>query len=124
MNLLTQRLEDAKELGVAAAELYADNLEQFGGSTSALSTKPSAFNIFSWMKANFVKLPNFIGGAVDFGALASSTNFSKILAQDGCLHVNGVQERDLEDLGELGALSRDVRRSIRNFMKSFWVKFG
>ena len=80
MNLLTQRLEDAKELRVAATKLYVGTLEQFRGSTSALPTKPSAFNIFSWMKVNFVKLPDFIGGAIDFGALASATNFSKILA--------------------------------------------
>ena len=99
-------------------------LEQFGGSTSALPTEPSAFNIFSWMKANFVKLRDFISGGVDFRAVASATNFSNILALDGCLHINGMQERDLEGPGELGALSRGVRRSVHNFMKSFWVKFG
>jgi hypothetical protein len=76
------------------------------------------------LKANFVKLPDFIGGAVDFGALAFANNFSKMLAQDGYLHVNAVQERDLEGLGELGVVSRSMRRSIRNFMKSFWVNFG
>jgi hypothetical protein len=119
VNLLTQRLEDTKELGVAATELYAGTLEQFGGSTSVLPSEPSAFDIFSWMKATFVKLPDFIGSTVDFGALASAPNFSKMLAQDGCLHVNGVQERDLEGLSELGALSHDVRWSVRSFMKSF-----
>jgi hypothetical protein len=31
------------------------------------------------MKANFLKLPDFVGGAVDFGALASATNFYKML---------------------------------------------
>ena len=80
VNLLTQRLEDTKELRVAAAELYAGTLEQFGGSTSALPTEPLTFNIFSWMKANFVKLSDFISGAIDFGALAPTTKFSKILA--------------------------------------------
>ena len=47
------------------------------------------------MKANFVKLPNFVGGIVDFGALASAINLSKMLLQDGCWHVEGMQERDL-----------------------------
>jgi len=76
------------------------------------------------MKANFVKLPDFVGGAVDFGALASATNLSKMLLRDGCRHIQGVQERDLGGLGELGVTSRGVRRSVRHFMKSFWVKFG
>jgi hypothetical protein len=49
------------------------------GSTSLLPSDPSAFNIFSWMKPNFLKLPDFVGGAVDFGVLASATNFSKML---------------------------------------------
>ena len=76
------------------------------------------------MKANFLKLPDFVGGAIDFGELASATNLSKMLRQDGCLHIKGVKEKDLEGPTELGVTSRDVRRSVRNFMKSFWVKFG
>jgi hypothetical protein len=124
VELLTKCLEDAKELGLAVGELYAGTLAQFGGSTSALPFEASAFNIFLWLKTNFVKLPDFIGGAVDFGALASATNFSKMLAQDGCSHINVVQERDLKGLGELGAVSCSMRRSVRNFMKSFWVDFG
>jgi hypothetical protein len=83
-----------------------------------------AFNIFSWMKDHFEKLPAFVGGAIDFGALAYAMNFAKMLAQDGCKHVEGVKERDLEGPSDLGATSRSVRRSGRNFMKSFWVNFG
>ena len=79
MDMLTKRLEDAKAVGLAVAELYVGALDQFGGSMSSLPSDPSAFNIFSWMKANFRKLPDFIGGAIDFGALASATNFSKML---------------------------------------------
>jgi hypothetical protein len=71
------------------------------------------------------KLPDFVGGAVDFGALASATNFSKMLKQDGYSHIEGLMEKnDLEGLAELGVTSQSVRRSIRNFMKLFWVKFG
>ena len=62
---------------------------------SLLPTKPSAFSIFSWMKANSEKLPTFVGGVVDFGALASATNFAKMLAQDGYKHVEGVKEKGL-----------------------------
>ena len=76
------------------------------------------------MKANFLKLPDFVGGVVDFGALASATNLCKMLLQDGCHHIEGMHERDLRGPGELGVTSRGVRRSVWHFMKSFWVKFG
>ena len=91
---------------------------------SSLPSEPLAFNIFSWMKANFLKVPDFVGGAVDFGALASATNLSKMLMQDGCPHVEGVKEKDLEGPAELGVTSRGIRKSVHHFMKSFWVKFG
>jgi hypothetical protein len=124
VDMLTKRLEDAKAIGLAVAELYVGALEHFGGSTSSLPSEPSAFNIFSWMKANFVKLPDFVGGTVDFGALASATNLSKMLKHDGCPHVEGVEEKDLEGPAELRVTSRCVRRSVCHFTKSFWVKFG
>ena len=76
------------------------------------------------MKDNFRKLPDFVGGAIDFGALASATNLSKMLAQDSCPHAKDVKETDLEGPADLGVTSRDIRRSVRHFMKSFWVKFG
>ena len=79
VELLTKRLEDSSVVGVAAAELYVGALEQFGGSTSLLPSEPSVLNLFSWMKANFVKLPDFVGGTMDFGALAFATNLCKIL---------------------------------------------
>jgi hypothetical protein len=71
------------------------------------------------MKANFEKRPVFIGGTVDFGALASAMNFAKVLAQDGYKHVEGIKEKDLEGPSNLGVTSHVVRRSVRNFMKSF-----
>jgi Asp-tRNA(Asn)/Glu-tRNA(Gln) amidotransferase C subunit len=79
VDILTKRLEDGKAARLAVAELYVGALEQFGGSTSSLPSEPSAFNILSWMKANFAKLPNFVSGAVDFGALASATKLWKML---------------------------------------------
>ena len=71
------------------------------------------------MKVNFRKLLDFVGGTVDFGALASATNLSKMLTQDGCSHAKDVKERDLEGPADLGVTLRDVRRSVRHFMKSF-----
>ena len=71
-----------------------------------------------------MELPDFIGGAVDFGALVSVINLSKMLAQDGCPHTEDIKERDLEGPADLGMTSRDIRRSVHHFMKSFWVRFG
>lgn len=102
VNLLTKRLEDAKGIGLAVAKMYADTLEKFGGSTSLLPEEPLAFNLFSWMKAHFEKLPAFVGGAVDFGALASATSFAKMLAMEGCPHTTSIQERALEGPSSLG----------------------
>jgi hypothetical protein len=119
VDMLTKHLEDAKAIGLAAAELYVGALEQFEGSMSSLSSELSAFNNFSWMKANFLKPPDFIGGPIYFGALASATNLSKMLAQDGCLHVKDIKKRDLKGSVDLGLTSRDIRRSVRRFMKSF-----
>ena len=65
-----------------------------------------------------MKLPDFVGGAVNFGALASATNLLKMLAQDGCLHTKDVKERDLEGPADLGMISCDIRRSVHHFMKS------
>jgi len=56
-----------------------------------LPSEASAFNIFSWLKANFMKLRDFVGGAVDFRALASATNLSKMLVQDGCPHMKDMK---------------------------------
>ena len=71
------------------------------------------------MKANFEKLHAFVGGAIDFGALASAMNFAKMLAQDGYKHVKGIKEKDLGGPSNLGVTSCDVRRSAHDFMKSF-----
>jgi len=76
---------------------------------SSLPSDPSVFSIFSWMKANFIKLPNFVGEAIDFGALASATNLSKMLTQDGSSHVEGVKEKDLEGPTKLGVTSRVLK---------------
>ena len=55
-----------------------------------------------------MKLRDFVGGAVDFRALASATNLSKMLVQDGCPHTKDVKERDLEVSADLGMTLRDI----------------
>ena len=77
------------------------------------------------MKSNVAKLPDFVGGAVDFGALSTATNISKMMAQLGCTHNEGLKEvTDIEGPATLGETSWGLARSVRNFMKAFWVKFG
>ena len=66
------------------------------------------------MKSNFLNLPDFVGSVVNFGALASTTNFSKMLKHDGCSHVEGLMEKDLEGPTELRATSGGVRRYVLN----------
>ena len=118
--MLTKRLEDAKAVGLATAEVYISALGQFGCVTSSLPPGPSAFSIFSLMKSNFTKLPNFIGGAVDFGALSTITNFTKMLAQSGYTHIEGFKEKkDIKNPVALEETSRGLSRLVRNFMKPF-----
>lgn len=92
VNLVTKRLEDVRAVGLAAAELYANALGQFGGVISSVPSDPSA-HIFSWMKYNFANLPDIVGGAIDFGVLSSATNLSKSLVSSGYKHVEGHPEQ-------------------------------
>lgn len=124
VNLLTKRLEDARAVGLAAVELYANALCQFGGVISSVPSDPLAHNIFSSMKSNFAKLPDIVVGAIDFGVLSSATNLSKSLVSSGYKHVEGLNGQEFKSPEELGESSRDVTRLVRNFMKSFWLKFG
>jgi hypothetical protein len=61
--------------------MYVAALGQFGGSTFDKLEEPTAFNLLSWLKAHVEKLPAFVGGLVNFGALAGATNYAKMLAQ-------------------------------------------
>jgi hypothetical protein len=119
VDMLTKHLEDAKVVGLVAADLYIGSLGQFGGVASSLPSKPSPYNIFSWMMSNFTKLPDFVGGAVDFGALSAAMNFLKMLAQSCCVHTECFEKKDIESPAVLGETSRALARSVRNFMKSF-----
>jgi hypothetical protein len=65
-------------------------LGEFCGTTSTFQEEPSAFNILSWLKLHVEKLPAFVEGTFDFAALASATNFAKMLACGGCTHTEGI----------------------------------
>lgn len=77
------------------------------------------------MKSNFTKLSGFVGGAIDFGALSSATNLSKTLIKSRCHHVDDLKkQKEFESPAELGEPSGGQNKTMRNFMRSFWLKFG
>jgi hypothetical protein len=41
-------------------------------------------------KGAFGETSIFVGGTVDFGALAGATNFAKMLAKKGCPHMESI----------------------------------
>jgi hypothetical protein len=104
VELLTGRLEAAKGLALATMKMYVVMLEQFGGSISDMPEEPTAFNLLSWLKAHVEKLPAFVRGAVDFGALAGATNYAKMLGRRGSAHTEGFQKEKLGVRLTLGRL--------------------
>jgi len=113
-------LEEARVAGVAAAELYRVALAGFSGATSPLPADASAYGILAWFKENVAKLPEFVGGAMDFGALLCATNLCKTLEKLGCTHFAGLKgRREFEGPLELGETSGEVAKPVRNFMKYF-----
>ena len=56
-----------------------------------MSADASAYGIFAWFKENLSKLPEFVGGAMDFGALSCAMNLYKTLGKLGCTHVVGLK---------------------------------
>lgn len=122
--MLTKWLDEAKTLGLSAGELYINALGEFGGVATPLPSEPSPYNLFAWMKSNFTRLSGFVRGAIDFGALSLATNLSKTLIKSGCNHVDDLRERkEFECLVELGEPTRGLNKMMRNFMRSFWLKF-
>lgn len=123
--MLTKHLEEVKAIGLSAIELYVNALGEFGGVASSLPSEPSAYNIFALMESNFTQHPSFVGGAIDFGALSSATNLSKILVKSGCEHAKGLRKKMVfESLMELGESSQNLHQSVKNLMSSFWLEFG
>jgi hypothetical protein len=65
-----------------------------------------------------------MGGVADFGALAGVTNFGKMLVRKGCAHATALECEALLDASSLGETSDELRKSMCNFMQSFWTLFG
>ncbi|XP_021315120.1 uncharacterized protein LOC110434730 [Sorghum bicolor] len=68
---LQTRMQKAEAEAAAIVGLYADSLAQFGGSTSAPPPSGDVGAGLAWLKSHIRMLPDFVGGAVDFGALAA-----------------------------------------------------
>jgi len=85
IDLLNKRLEEARAAGLSVAEMYQSALASFGGVTSPLSADASAYGVFTWLKANFAKLLEFVGSTMDFGALSYATNLCKTLGKLDCM---------------------------------------
>jgi hypothetical protein len=80
--------------------------------------------LLSGLKALVEKLPSFVGGAIDFGALAGATIFAKMLAHGGYPHAEGIQKEKITKPSVLGDTSDLLRKSVHNFMSTIWVFFG
>ena len=79
VDLLQKHLEEACVVGVSAAELYRVALAGYGSATSPLPVDASAYGILARFKENFAKLPEFVRGAMDFGALSCATISARTL---------------------------------------------
>jgi cell division septum initiation protein DivIVA len=124
VSLLRKQMEALEGLALITAETYKAAVEKFGGQTSVLPEEASSFNLLTWLKSHIEKVPFFVGGAMDFAALASATNFGKMLMQKGCTHATEVGHESLADASSLGKASDALRKSVHNFIGSFWTLFG
>ena len=103
VDLLQKHLEEARVASVLAAELYRAALASFGGATSPLPADACAYGILAWFKENVAKLPEFVGGAMDFGALSCAMNLCKTLGKLSFTHFAGLKGRkEFEGPSELG----------------------
>ena len=117
--MLKVEAEAAADVG-----LYTDSLAQFGGSTSAPPPSDDVGASLAWLKSHIRMLPNFVGGAVDFGALAAVSSFARLLRRGGCSQVEGVAKEEFASAEDVGEGTSGLRKSVRNFISLFWIRFG
>jgi len=117
-------MQKAEAEAAAIVGLYADSVAQFGGSTSAPPPTGDVGASLAWLKSHIRMLPHFVGGAVDFGALAAVSSFAKLLRRGGCSHAEGVAKEEFASAEDVGEDTSSLRKSVWNFISSFWVRFG
>jgi hypothetical protein len=79
--------------------------------------------LLTWLKSHVEKVPSFVGGAVDFAALASTTNFGKMLMRKGGTRATEVEREALADASLLGEASDALRKSAQLYwviLDPFW----
>ena len=69
-------------------------------------------------------LPEFVGGAVDFGALAAVNSFTRLLHHGGCSHAEAVAKEEFSSAEDVVEATSSLRKSVRNFISLFWIRFG
>jgi hypothetical protein len=121
---LQTRIQKAEAEAAAIVGLYADSLAKFGGSTSAPPPGGDVGAALAWLKSHIRMLPDFVGGAVDFGALAAVSSFARLLRRGGCSHAEGVAKEEFAAAEDVGEGTPSLRKSVRNFISSFWIRFG
>ena len=117
--VLQTRMQKAEEEDAAVIGLYSSSLVQFGGSTSAPPTGSDVGASLAWLKSHISMLPDFVGGAVDFGALAAVSSFARLLRRGGCSHAEEVAKEEFRSAEDVGEGISSLRKSIRNFISSF-----
>ena len=109
---------------MAIIGLYSGSVARFGGSTSAPPSSGDVGACLAWLKSHISMLPDFVGGAVDFGALAAVSSFARLLRRGGCSHAEAVAKEEFASAVDVGEGTSSLRKSIRNFISSFWIRFG
>jgi len=118
------RMQRAEAEAAAVVGLYTDSMAQFGGSTSAPPPNGDVGASLAWLKSHIRMLPDFVGGAVDFGALAAVSSFARLLRRGGCSHAEEVAKEEFALAEHVGEGTSSLRKSVRNFINSFWIRFG
>ena len=117
------RLQKA-EVEAAAVVGLSSSLAQFGGSRSAPPPGGDVGASLAWLKSHIGMLFDFVGGAVDFGVLAAVSSFARLLRRGGCSHAEEVAKEEFAAAEDVGEGTSSLRKSVRNFISSFWIRFG
>ena len=113
------RMQKAEAEAAAVIGLYSGSLAQFGGSTSAPPPNGDVGASLAWLKSHISMLSDFVGGAVDFGALAAVSSFARLLRRGGCSHAEAVTKEEFASAEDVGEGTSSLRKSVRDFISSF-----
>ena len=75
--------------------------------------------MLGWLRSHVARLPDFVGGNVDFGALAGASSFTHLVRHGGYEHLVAIQKEKIGSSSELGEYSSKLWMSVQNFISSF-----